>query len=333
MTQDHSWDISRRQLMVGAALGAGLSALPQLAAAADPYPNRPIKLVVLSSPGALGDIMCRLLAKHLSVQLGQPVVVENKPGAGGHISHEYVARSAADGHTLLFGANQVFAMGPVMFKKLGYDPVNDLIPAGYFYQGMHWLITNPAVGVKNLDEFIAYAKAKGSAVNYGSGGIGHPLHLYAEQLQDGLGTRMTHVPYNGMTPAIQGLMTNEIQFLVTGVSDTIGHIKAGKLQVLATTGSVIPELVPPGIPHLDTARPDLAYPGWVGIFAPKGTPDAIIGRLNGLLNQLADSPAYRKELSETGNAPLKGTPAEVKARLSRDMKDIGDMGRKLNLGA
>ncbi|MBU3739947.1 MAG: tripartite tricarboxylate transporter substrate binding protein [Rhodoferax sp.] len=332
MNQDARIAISRRKWMAGALAVGGAAALPGLAWA-DTYPSRPIKLAVLSTPGALGDILSRILAKHLAVQLGQPVVVENKPGAGGHISHEYVARSAPDGHTILFGANQVFALGPVMFKKLGYDPATDLIPVGYYNQGMHWLITNSAVGVRNLDEFIAYAKAKGSAVNFGSGGIGHPLHLYAEQLQAGFGTRMTHVPYNGMTPAIQGLMTNEIQFLVTGVSDTISHVKSGRLQVLATCGSVIPELVPANVPHLEATRPDLAYPGWVGIFVPKGTPDSIVNRLNAVLNQLADNPAFQKEQQDTGNVPLKGTPQEVKARLAKDMKEIGELARKLNLGA
>ena len=184
--------ITRRRIVLASLAGGAATMLPTLATSQG-YPNRPIKLAVLSTPGALGDLMSRLLARYLAVALGQPVVVENKPGVGGHISHEYVARSAPDGHTILFGANQVFAMGPVMFKKLGYDPINDLVPVGYFYQGMHWLLTNSAAGVKNLDEFVALAKARGSDMNYGSGGNGHPLHLYAEQLQAGFGTRMTHV--------------------------------------------------------------------------------------------------------------------------------------------
>ena len=332
MKQEQAFSNRRRKFMAHAVAASSALAIPGLAFA-DTYPSRTIKLAVLSTPGALGDILSRILARHLAIELGQPVVVENKPGAGGHISHEYVARSAPDGHTILFGANQVFALGPVMFKKLGYDPVSDLVPVGYYNQGMHWLITNSAVGVKNLDEFVAYAKAKGSDVNYGSGGIGHPLHLYVEQLQAGLGTKMTHVPYNGMTPAIQGLMTNEVQFMVTGVSDTIAHVKSGRLQVLATAGSLIQELVPPNVPHLEATRPDLAYPGWVGIFVPKGTPESIVNRLNSVLNQLADNPAFQKEQKDTGNVPLKGTPQEVRARLQKDMKDLGDLARKLNLGA
>ena len=135
-----------------------------------------------------------------------------------------------------------------------------------------------------------------------------------------------------MTPAIVGLMTNDVQFLVTGVLDTIEHVKAGKLQILATTGSLVPGLAPTNVPHLETTRPDLAYPGWVGIFVPKNTPEAIISRLNSALNQLADNPAYRKDMAEAGNAPMKGTPQEVKARLARDIRDIGDLGRRLNLG-
>lgn len=311
-----------------AAAGAAF-AMPGIARAQS-YPTRPIRLVVLSTPGALGDIMSRILARHLEGILGQPVLVDNRPGAGGHLSHAAVAHSEPDGYTILFGANTVFAMGPVLFDSLPYQ-MSDLRPAGYFYSGMHWLLTNPSLGLNSVADFLAYAEANGADVNFGSPGQGHPMHVYTEQVQAGWGTRMTHVPYQGMPAAIQGLVTNDVQFLVTGVSDSIANVQAGNIQVLATSGPVIEGLAPPGTPRLEDTHPELAYNGWVGIFVQSQTPDEIVMALNAALNQLADDPDYIAEMARGGNAPMTGTPDEVAAHLARDMDEIGELVRSLNL--
>ena len=323
----------RRRVLAAIAAAGGLAALLTLPsiASAQAYPAKPVKVLVLSAPGAMGDILARLTGRHLQTALGQPVVIENRPGAGGHVSGEAVARSAPDGYTVLFGVNSMFGLAPVMFPNLSYDPENDLVPAGYISEGMHLLLTNVSVGTKTLDEFIAYAKQKGSSVNFGSGGSGHPLHLYVEQLQSRFGTQMTHVPYNGMPAAINALSANDVQFLVTGTADSAAHVRSGRLQILATTGPVVKDAAPANTPNLDRAYPDLAYSGWVGLWVPKKTPAEVVTTINRALNALADSPEFQKDMLVIGNVPMKGSPADVQRKLNEDIQKIRDTARRVNL--
>jgi tripartite-type tricarboxylate transporter receptor subunit TctC len=246
---------------------------------ADDYPSRPIRVIVPFSPGGAVDGPMRLIAQELGKRLGQPVVVENKPGAGATIGTDVVAKAPADGYTLLL-ASQTNAISATLYSKLPFDPIGDFVPVTLIGREPGVVVVNPSVPAKTLQEFIAYVKAHPGKVDYASSGNGSGQHLFAALLASRTGMKMNHVPYRGSGQATTDLISGVVAMAIPGTAGMVGHIKAGKLRALAVTGAHrspqlpdVPTVVESGVPGYE------AYV-WMGLLAPKGTPAPIVERLN-----------------------------------------------------
>ena len=248
-------------------------------ARADDYPSRPIRVVVPFSPGGAVDGPMRLIAQALQKRLGQPVVVENKPGAGATIGSDVVAKAPPDGYTLLL-ASQTNAISATLYSKLPFDPIGDFTPVTLIGREPGVVVVNPAVPAKTLQEFIAYVKANPGKVDYASSGNGSGQHLFAALLASKTGMKMNHVPYRGSGQATTDLLSGVVAMAIPGTAGMVGHIRDGKLRALAVTGAArspqlpdVPTVIESGVPGYE------AYV-WMGLLAPKGTPPAIVERLN-----------------------------------------------------
>jgi tripartite-type tricarboxylate transporter receptor subunit TctC len=248
-------------------------------AMAEDYPARPIRVVVPFSPGGAVDGPMRLIAQELGKRLGQPVVVENKPGAGATIGSDVVAKSAPDGYTLLL-ASQTNAISATLYSKLPFDPVEDFTPITLIGREPGVVVVNPKVPAKTLQEFIAYVKAHPGQVDYASSGNGSGQHLFAALLASRTGMKMNHVPYRGSGQATTDLLSGVVEMAIPGTAGMVGHIKAGKLRALAVTGAArSPQL--PDVPTVnESGVPGYEAYVWMGLLAPKGTPAPIVLRLN-----------------------------------------------------
>ncbi len=329
---DQTINVTRRKVLMGMAAGslAGLSGFSALANTHATVSAGPIKLISMSSPGAAGDTSLRLIANYMQPVIGKSVLVENRPGAGGHIAGEFASRSRPDGSTVLSSGAPLFALRPILFPTLGYDPLQSLKPVGYTVAHLHVLLASKATNVKTLDDFVVYAKKHGSAVNYGSGGVGHPIHLYVEKIQKKFGTQMTHIPYKGMPFAMQALVTNDIQFLVLAVSDVLPYIQDGSINLLATTGPDIPG-IELNAPRLEDVYPDLAHSVWSALWVPTSTPQEIVARLSETLASIKDVPEYQRALSQLGMAALKGSPEEVLNQLQKESTALRNLAQEIGL--
>jgi len=246
---------------------------------AEDYPAHAIRVIVPFSPGGAVDGPMRLIAQELGKRLGQPVVVENKPGAGATIGSDIVAKAPADGYTLLL-ASQTNAISATLYKKLPFDPVGDFTPVTLIGREPGVVAVNPAVPAKTLQEFVAYVKANPGKVDYASSGNGSGQHLFAALLASRTGMRMNHVPYRGSGQATTDLLSGVVAMAIPGTAGMVGHIKAGKLRALAVTGAKrSPQL--PDVPTVsESGVPGYEAYVWMGLLAPKGTPAAIVERLN-----------------------------------------------------
>lgn len=279
-------------------------------AVAQDYPTKPIRLVVPYPPGGGNDTLGRLVAQRLSTALGQQVIVENKAGAGGNIGTGEVAQAKPDGYTLALGFVANMAMTPHL-GRLNYDPIKDFAPIGMVAQGYQILVVNPSFPAKTVSELVALAKAKPGSLNYASGGNGSPLHLVAELFKLAAGIDIMHIPYKGSTPAAAAVISGETQMVFGGVVSSLSFIKAGRLRALAVTSPKRIEALP-DVPTLV----ELGYPGveassWYGLFAPAGTPAAIVERLNNELVALGKNAEHREQLFKQGQEAVYSTPAEL----------------------
>jgi tripartite-type tricarboxylate transporter receptor subunit TctC len=302
------------------------------AGAQDAYPSRPLKFILPFPPGGGTDILGRVIAERLSASLGQPVVTENRGGAGGNVGAEAAAHSAPDGYTIVLVAPSL-AISPSLYSKLNYDPVKDLAPIGLVATVPNVMITNPAVEAKNLQEFIALARSRPGAMNYGSGGAGTSNHLAGELFNIVTGARLVHVPYKGVNLAMQGVLAGEIQLVFIGIPAALPHIKAGKLRALAL---VAPQRSPalPEVPTVaEAGLRDFEVTTWYGIMTPAGTPRPIVSRLNAELVKIMHAPDVKERLAAMATDPLTSTPEEFAAYLKREIAKWGDVVRKANLKA
>jgi tripartite-type tricarboxylate transporter receptor subunit TctC len=296
------------------------TALVGTSAAAQDYPNRPVKIVVASVAGSAPDVLARVMAEKLGASLGQPVIVDNKPGAGGVVGIDSVAKAAPDGYTLAIGHDGTMAINTVVYKTLPYDPAKDFAAIAPLALNEFVLVANPGTGVKTLPEMIAYAKAKQGKVAYGSAGVGTPNHLFMEQLLKAAGIQMTHVPYKGGAAAVTDLVGGQIDFMLAGIAPALPHIRAGKLNAVAVTQPTRSKV----LPDVPTAGETLAGFGtktWFGLFAPAGTKPEVIARLNRDVRQTLAQPDVQQRLAaqgmviETGDADT--LTATVKSDLAR----------------
>lgn len=285
------------------------------------FPDKPLRVVVPFAAGGPADVMTRINATALAAQLGQTVVVENKPGAGGNIAAEFVARSAADGYTLLVAGQAILAINKPLYAKLAYDPDTDFRFVGVMGSLPNVLVTNPdAIPAKNMKEFIEYARSKPDGVSYGSNGVGSLSHLTAEVMASAAKVKMLHVPYQGANPQMTDLLSGRIGFSFIASSTTLPLIQSGKLRALAvSTATRLPQL--PDVPTLvESGFPMLDAPTWFGIVAPSGTPPATLAKLRSAFAAAIDTPAYAEEMSKRSTIVLKLSTQEGEALLARERK-------------
>ena len=307
-----------------------LLALPLFA---QDYPKRPVRLIVPFPPGGGNDIVARAVAQELAKSLGQPFVVENKPGAGGAIGAELAARSPADGYTLFLGGVGSHVVNPSLHAKLSYDPISDFAPVTLIASAPSVLVVNPSLQATSVAEFTALAKANPGKLNYASNGNGSSAQLAAVLYESMAGVRMMHVPYKGVAAALVDVMSGEVQLMFGTLVAIIPHIKAGRLRALAVTGKRRSPLLP-DVPTLaESGLPGYEAGSWYGILAPAGTPGAIVARLNAEINNAIRQPEIRERLAAEGAELIGGSPddfaSHIGTELSRMKKLVRDAGIRM----
>jgi tripartite-type tricarboxylate transporter receptor subunit TctC len=301
-----------------AALAAVLLSLA-CGAMAQWQPTRPLRLVVPFAPGGQPDVVARALAEPLSRALGQPVVVENRPGAGGNIAAEAVARAAPDGHTLLLGTNGPLAVSPALTRSLPYDPLRDLAPVTLVGTSPNLIAVHPSLGVGTLAEFVARAKAQPGQLNFASVGKGSISQLSMELLATVAGARMVHVPYNGGAPAVLALVAGDVHALSLNPTALLPQLAAGKVRVLAQTSARRSALIPDIPTVAESGFPGFEAQVWMAVMAPAGTPAETIARLNAELVAIIRGAAMRQSLwDRQWIDPVGSSPAEVTAIIRRE---------------
>jgi tripartite-type tricarboxylate transporter receptor subunit TctC len=311
-----------------AAGAAALSAVSRIAWA-QTYPTRPVKLVVGFPPGGGNDIVARLIAQWLSERLGQPFVVENRPGAGTNIATEAVVRAQPDGYTLLFVAPSS-AINATLYEKLSFNFIRDIAPVASLIRLPNVMEVNPSVLVKTVPKFIAYAKA--DKINMASPGVGTSVHLSGELFKMMAGVDMLHVPYRGTAPALTDLLSGQVQVMFGTMTGSIEYIRTGKLRALAVTTATRAEALP-DVPTLAEFVPGYEASTWYGIGAPKNTATEIIDKLNKEINAgLADS-KIKAQLADLGGTVLAGSPAEFGRLIADETEKWGNVIRALNIKA
>ena len=309
-----------------------LLALQALAASAQDYPAKPLRFILPFPPGGGTDILGRLIAERLSVSLGQPVVIENRGGAGGNVGTEAAARSAPDGYTIVLVAPSL-AISPTLYSKLNYDAVKDFAPVSLVATVPNVVITQPSLNVSTLQEFAALARAKPGGYNFGSGGSGTSNHLAGELFNIVAGVKLVHIPYKSVNLAMQDVLGGNIHFVVIGIPAAAPHIKAGKLRALA----VLAPARSPALPEVPTAAesgmPAFEVTTWYGVLAPAGTPRPIVTRLNQELVRIMHSAELKAPLAASGTEPRTSTPEEFAAYIQQEIAKWGDVVRKADLKA
>jgi tripartite-type tricarboxylate transporter receptor subunit TctC len=284
---------------------------------AESYPTRPVRVVVAFSAGGTTDILARSVGQQLSERLKQPFVIENKPGAGGNIGTEFVVRSAPDGYTLIVDSVGPIAVNPTLYKGLSYDPLTDLIPVVQIANVPNVLVVHPSLGVRNVGEFIAYAKANPGKLNYGSTGIGTSSHLSGFMLGKRAGIDVTHVPYKG-ADALNDLLSGRVQFMFATIPSVIQHIGTGKLIALAVTSAKRSRSLPDVPTVIEQGFPGFEAGSWFGFFAPRGTPEPVIVELNRAVNEIVAVPATQNQMIREGADPAGGTAEDFAQFVRRE---------------
>jgi tripartite-type tricarboxylate transporter receptor subunit TctC len=309
-------------------------ALAAAPAAAQPFPSKPLKIVATFEPGGASDILSRLLAPKLAETLGQPVVVENRPGAGGNTGTDYVAKSPPDGHTLVMGYIGTHAVNPTLYPKIPFDAVRDFAPVAFVASIPSVLVVHPSVPARSVAELVALAKARPGALNYGSGGSGTAPHLGAELFKLMAGVDMVHVPYKGSGPAVNDLLGGQISLMFNTMIQTIPHVQGGKLRALAVT-SARRSAAMPELPTLaEAGMPGYEMVGWFGVLAPAGTPRSAVARLNADILKILALPDVKDRLAKLGSEPTDiATPEQfgdyIKAEIAKWAKVVKAAGMRI----
>lgn len=295
--------LQRRSLALAVAAAGVLALAPAAAMAQAAFPTKPITIVVGFSPGGTTDTLARVVGQAMSRDLGQPVMIDNRPGAGGNIGTQMVARAPADGHTLLMGTVGTHAINQSLYKKMGFDPIKDFQPISRVALVPNLLVAHPSQPFKNVRELIAHAKANPGKINFASSGSGTSIHLSAEMFNQMTGVDMQHIPYKGSAPALTDLLAGQTAIMFDNMPSVISHVKAGKLRPLAvTTPQRSPAL--PDVPTIaESGVPGYSATSWFGLLAPAGTPAPVVAKLNAsILKALAD-PEVKKKMAEQGAEP------------------------------
>src|SRR6266851_4817352 len=295
------------RLLPLAVLGTALVPWPAPAQTSDAWPSRPLRFILPFPPGGGTDILGRLIAERLAANLGQPVVTENRGGAGGNVGAEAAARSAPDGYTIVLVAPSL-AISKTLYSKLNYDPVKDFAPVSLVATVPNVMVTHPSVPAATLAEFIRLAKTKPGEMNFGSGGSGTSNHLAGELFNIVAGVKLVHVPYKGVNLAMNDVLSGQIHLVVIGVPAAAPHIKAGKLRALALVAPQRAAALPEVPTAAEAGLPNFEVTTWYGILAPAGTPKAIVTRLNAELVKTMHAPDLKDRLAAMANDPATSSP-------------------------
>jgi len=323
------------RVLIALVVGAVLALPAGEAAAQATWPNRPIRFTVPLPPGGANDLLARVFAERLQANLGQPVVVENKPGAGGNLGTEFVAKQPADGYSLLLSSN-THVINVNFFAKLPYDPIKDFEPVTLVATIPFVLTVNSSLPVQSMKEMLAYLRSHPGST-YGTAGIGTPHHLGAELLKTMTGVDITHVPYKGAAFLVPALLTSEITFSIASISSLVPHFKSGKLRAIAVANESRTSLLP-DVPTMAEAGPlpGYAIDVWFGVLVPAGTPRPIVDRLNAEINKVLQDPdVVKNRLNPVGLSAVGTTPERymevMKADLVKYAKIVKDAGIKPDL--
>jgi tripartite-type tricarboxylate transporter receptor subunit TctC len=305
-----------------------LFAAPGACAAAEDYPARNVSFIVPYQAGGATDLMARLVGQRLEQRLGKPFVVENRPGAGTVLAAAYVARQPADGYTIMLGTSTTMAINVTLYKSLPYDPTRDLVPVGTLAGVPFILVVNPSLPVRSITELVAYAKAKPDALTYASNGHGGAAHLFAELLKSMTGITATHVPYKGVSPALNDVVAGHVSMTFGDFGTTLPLVRAGKLRALGGSSAqriaAAPEVVP-----LAESVPGFDATSWQMVVAPAGLPADLLNKLNGELHAIVSHPGFAAELADKGMVPLvTAPPGELRAFVRSEIVRWGEVVRR-----
>jgi tripartite-type tricarboxylate transporter receptor subunit TctC len=299
--------LARRRFLHLATAAAALPSVSRMATA-QTYPTRPVRLIIGYPPGGSADITARLLGQWLSERLGQPFVIESRPGASTNIATEAVVRAPPDGYTLLLVA-PANAINATLYEKLNFNFISDIAPVAGIIRFPNVMVVNPLVPAKSVPEFIAYAKANPGRLNMASSGNGSTIHVSGELFKMMTGVNMVHVPYRGGAPALTDMISGQVQVMFDNVPTSIEFIRAGKLRALAVTTATRSEVLP-DLPTVGDFVPGYEASAWYGVGVPKGTPDDIIDKLNKEINAILAEPKAKARLADLGASLLAGSPAD-----------------------
>ena len=306
-----------RRVLLGAGLGAGALGMAGLSMAQDGYPSQPIKILVGAGAGGTTDFTARMVGQQMSKLLGQPVIIDNKPGASGTVSMQNLVRAPADGYTLVWVGNSVMAISPYLYKNPGYD-VKTVIPVSLATTSSFVLVAAPNLGFDDLKGMIAYGKAHPGKLTYGSNGVNGSLHLLGELLQAEAGFEALHVPFKGGAESANAIMAGNIQFLFDALTSNIPLIKAGKLKALAVTGPQREKSLPDVPTMAELGLPSMTTEVFFGLVAAPGTPAPVVAKLAETMRVALTDPALRELLSKSGNEPKSSTPQEFRALVDKE---------------
>ena len=318
----------RRDMLRGAAL---LLPMATAARAQAPWPGRPIALVSPWAPGGTNDLLARMLARQMAGPLGQPVVVENRPGASGTIGTGHVARSPADGYVITLGSTPNYTTAPVMFPNLTYDPARDFAAITLVATVPNVLVVRPSLPVGSVAELIAHAKANPGKLSYSSVGKGSTQHLSAEMFSHAAGIEMLHVPYNGTAPAMQDLVAGRIDLSFENMPPLLPQIEAGAMRAIGVTTLTRAKQLPDVPTIAEQGMPGYEAAVWYALFAPAGTPAAVIARLNAEARAALAQPALIEQLDRLGATPRGNTPEEMQAYLKAEQAKWLGVIRQANI--
>jgi tripartite-type tricarboxylate transporter receptor subunit TctC len=302
-------------------------------ALAQTWPIKPIRIVIAQAPGSATDVISRVVGNQLSVSLGQPIVIDARPGAGGVLGTEVAARSAPDGYTLVMANNSTHGSNPAVYAKLPYDAVNDFAPISFVASVPYVLVVDPALPVKTVQEFIALAKSRPGKMNYASAGNGSTHHFCGELLKAMTGIDILHIPYKGSGPGIAGLLGGEVSMMFSNVADIGAQIRAGKVKALAVTvprrASMLPDV--PTMP--EAGLPDFEITSWFGLLVPAETPSAIIGRLNAETVKVLNRTDVKATLAAQGLEVAPGSPEQFAAHIKSEIARFTKIARAAGIKA
>jgi tripartite-type tricarboxylate transporter receptor subunit TctC len=285
----------------------GVAGAPVRAQSAPAYPTKPVKVVVAFTAGGTTDILARSVSNKLADRFKQSFVIDNRPGAGGNIGTESVVRSPPDGYTLIVNSVGPMAVNPTLYRKLGYNPLTDLVPIVQIADVPNVLVVHPSLPTKTLEEFVAYAKTRPGSLNYSSTGVGTSSHLSSFMLMSRIGVEATHIPYKG-ADALNDLLSGRVQFMFATIPSVIQQIQAGKLRAIAVSSAKRSRSLPDVPTVAEKGFEGFEAGSWFGFFAPKGTPDVVITQINTAVNEML--PGLEAQMVREGADPVGGTPAD-----------------------